>query len=183
MKILISGFKPFANFQDNITRKLVEGLPDVINGNKIYKIILDVTYKTAFDVLDKEINKVRPDIVIATGLAAARKVITTERIALNINHANAADNAGVTKTDSVIVPGAETALTATLEYPECVYKTDIVVKSYSAGTYVCNDVFYRLLHKGTVQAYPYISFIHFPSEENIPYEKQLNTFVDILSCL
>ncbi|MDD4543069.1 MAG: pyroglutamyl-peptidase I, partial [Clostridia bacterium] len=54
---------------------------------------------------------------------------------------------------------------------------------YSAGTYVCNDLFYRLLSKSGIKNYPKISFIHFPSEKNIPYEKQLSIFLSILSCL
>ncbi|NLV33415.1 MAG: hypothetical protein GXY21_02625 [Clostridiaceae bacterium] len=183
MKILVSGFSPFAGFSENITQKLVMGLPDMSNGNEIYKVILDVTYQTAFELLDKRIEELKPDIVIATGMAASRKFISIEKIALNINNSNTADNAGIFKKDSIIIPRAEIALTATLEYPKSVYLMDIVDTSYSAGTYICNDIFYRLLEKSTKRVYPYISFIHFPSETNISYEKQLSTFIDILSCL
>ncbi|HPB17770.1 MAG TPA: pyroglutamyl-peptidase I [Clostridia bacterium] len=183
MKILVSGFSPFAGFSENITQKLVMGLPDLINGNEIHKTILDVTYQTAFELLDKRIEELSPDIVIATGMAASRKFISIEKIAVNINNSNTADNAGIFKKDSIIIPGAEIALTATLEYPKSVYLMDIVDTSYSAGTYICNDIFYRLLEKSTKRAYPFISFIHFPSATNISYEKQLSTFIDILSCL
>lgn len=183
MKMLISGFRPFAGFDENITQKLIKGLPDTINGNVIHKAVLDVTYQTAFELLDKEIEKINPDIVIATGMAASRKSISIEKIALNINNANAADNAGILIKDSPIISGADIALMATLDYPGKVYENKMIVNSYSAGTYVCNDIFYRLLEKSTRVAYPYISFIHFPSEENMPYKKQLSILIEILSCL
>lgn len=183
MKILVSGFRPFAGFNENITQKLLTNLPEIINDNEIYKAVLDVTYQTAFNMLDREIQRIRPDLVIATGMAASRKHISIERIALNIDSSSTADNAGLILKDSIIVPGAYIALMATLDYPDSIYENQMIVNSYSAGTYICNDIFYRLLEKSTRTAYPYISFIHFPSEENIPYEKQLSIFIDILSCL
>lgn len=183
MRILVSGFGPFSGFDDNITRKIVIGLPNNINGNDIYKTVLDETYQTAFNLLDNEIGKINPDIVIATGMAASRKSISIEKIAININNANTADNAGILKKDCVIIKDADTALMATLDYPSKIYENQMIVNSYSAGTYVCNDIFYRLLEKSTRTSYPYISFIHFPSEEIIPYEKQLSIFIEILSCL
>ncbi len=183
MKILISGFCPFAGFKENITQKLLTDLPKIINGNEIYKAVLDVTYQTAFNTLDKEIVRINPDIVIATGMAASRKYISIEKIALNIASSALADNSGTILKDSVIVKGADVALMATLEYPNSIYENQMIANSYSAGTYVCNDIFYRLLERSTRTAYPYISFLHFPSEENIPYEKQLSIFINILSCL
>jgi len=183
MKVLISGFTAFAGFSENITEKIVKSLPATINSIDIYTVILPVEYENAFEILDKKIKQIKPDAVIATGMAASRKHISIEKIALNIDDSDTADNAGVIKKDSLIINNTDIAKTANLEYPDEVYEIGSIRNSYSAGTYVCNDLFYRLLAKSEIKGYPKISFIHLPSEDNIPYEKQLSIFLSILSCL
>lgn len=183
MKVLVSGFIAFAGFRENITEKIVNSLPVSLNNIDIYTVILPVEYENAFNILDNMIDQIKPDFVIATGMAASRKFISIEKIAVNIDNSDTADNAGVIKKDSLIVTNEDIAKTASLEYPDKVYEIEGVKNSYSAGTYVCNDLFYRLLSKSDSKDYPKISFIHFPSEDNMPYEKQLSIFLSILSCL
>lgn len=183
MKILVSGFCAFANFDENITQKLLSKLPDKIEDNEIFKVILPVEYEKAFLLLDKVAQQFKPDYIISTGMAASRKCISIERIALNINNSDTPDNAGVLKKDSLITPKSNAAHFSTLDYPKSVYDIELVKNSYSAGTYVCNDLFFRLLDKDGLNSNLGISFIHFPSEDNIPYEKQLSILIDILSLL
>lgn len=182
-RILVSGFSKFAGFNENITEKLIRKLPDMIGKYEIHTIILPVEYEKSFNVLNDEINRSKPDIVIATGMAYSRKKISIERLAVNINSSDTPDNAGVTREDRIIDPKGEAAYFSTLTYDSKVYSSDHVINSYSAGTYICNDLFYRLLNSRKGKNDPKISFIHFPGEENLVYEKQLSTFIEILSCL
>ena len=182
-RILVSGFTKFAGFSDNITEKLIKKLPDIIGKYEIYTIILPVEYEKSFDVLNDEISRSKPNIVIATGMAYARKKISIERLAVNIDSSDTPDNTGVIRKDQIIDPKGEAAYFSTLTYDSEVYSSDHIINSYSAGTYICNDLFYRLLNSRKGKNDPKISFIHFPGEENLAYEKQLSTFIEILSCL
>jgi pyroglutamyl-peptidase len=181
--ILVSGFSKFAGFSENITEKLIGKLPDSIGRYNINTIIVPVEYGNCFNVLDNEIIRIKPDIVIATGMAFSRKKISIEKLAVNIDHSETADNAGVIRKDQMIDPEGEPAYFPTLEYSDKIYTSGLVTNSYSAGTYICNDLFYRLLNSMKGKNNPKISFIHFPGEEKLAYEKQLSTFIEILSCL
>ncbi|MFA7672378.1 MAG: pyroglutamyl-peptidase I [Clostridia bacterium] len=182
-RMLVSGFSKFAGFNENITEKLIRKLPDHIGKHDIHTIILPVEYEKGFDVMNDEIDRSKPDIVIATGMAYSRKKISIERLAVNIDHSDTADNAGVIRKDQIIDPKGEAAYFSTLEYDIKAYSSGFVTNSYSAGTYICNDLFYRLLSSRKGKDDPKISFIHFPGEENLAYEKQLSTFIEILSSL
>ena len=61
------------------------------------------------------IEQIKPDAVIATGMAASRKHISIEKIALNIDDSDAPDNAGVVKKDSFIIINEDIAKTASLD--------------------------------------------------------------------
>ena len=163
MKILISGFQPFGNQAENSSQIIAQLLKTVQMPNlEIQTIILPVTFSRSFDILKTEIDHFKPDFVISLGLAGNRTVISLEKVAINFIHCEIPDNEGVAVLDQSILEGpaayfSTLPIQAMIELP-----TPFPMEfSFSAGTYVCNYVMFRLLDylKDTqVKA----GFIHLP---------------------
>jgi len=150
MKILITGFVAFLENTENPTQEILKLLPKSIYGNKLIKVELPVVYDECFDVLLPEILENTPDIIINLGLAGGRKAISLERVAININDSISTDNKGNCPTDEVIEKMGKNAYFSTLPLRKLMKniqaKNIPVEVSNSAGTYVCNNLMYHVLH-------------------------------------
>ena len=90
-----------------------------------------------------------PDIVICIGQAGGRTDLTVERVAINCDDFRIGDNEGNQPVDESVVPGGPAAYFATLPIKKMVAALQargIPAKvSNTAGTFVCNHVFYGLM--------------------------------------
>lgn len=167
MKVLITGFAPFGGEKTNPSWEAVQRLPDAIDGNVVIKELLPVSYAHAGVVIIDLITKNKPDVVIAVGQAGGRSGITIERVAININDAELADNDGLALTDTPCLKDAPAAYFSTLPVKDIIAairaeKIPAFI-SNSAGTYVCNHVLYHALHHCAVHSLPIkTGFIHVP---------------------
>jgi len=167
MKLLITGFEPFGGETVNPSLEAMKRLPDTIGGAQVVKQALPTEFKRAGEVLAAALEEHRPDAVICVGQAGGRSAITIERVAINLRDASIPDNAGNQPADEPILPGGETAYFSTLPIKtmvERIKETGLpAFVSNTAGTYVCNEVLYTLLHLGKTQ-YPGMRgcFIHVP---------------------
>ena len=164
-KILITGFKSFYGVPLNPAWEVVRRLPAVIGDFSVYTRIVDVSYEGAEkDVLSKA-DTVHPDIILCLGLAAKRSAITPEYAAINLRHSEIPDNHGHVIHDEPVIPGGPDAYFSTLpvrKMAEAMKETGVPAEvSYTAGTFVCNNLMYQLLHryKGTDTK---VGFIHVP---------------------
>ncbi len=161
MKILISGFKPFLGESLNPSERLVQEIQK--NKTTISTVILPVEFQSAFHHLQSKIEVVRPDIVIMLGQAAGRKNICLEKIALNWRQSNQPDESGYIPETAMINSASELALMTSYPvdsvYAELKKQGYPVEISFSAGTYVCNDLYFK-----TLTEFPNIKsvFIHVP---------------------
>jgi pyroglutamyl-peptidase len=150
MKILITGFVAFLENTENPTQEILKLLPKSIYGNELIKVELPVVYEECFEVLLPIIEEVTPDVIINLGLAGGRKAISLERVAININDSISSDNNGYSPTDEVIEETGENAYFSTLPLRKMmknIQTRNIPVElSNSAGTYVCNNLMYLVLH-------------------------------------
>ncbi len=164
--VLLTGFEPFGGASTNNSWDAVE-LVSGVDGLETLR--LPVEYGRASEVLDAAIREHRPDLVIAVGLAEGRTAITPERVAINVEDARIADNAGAQPVDAPVVPGGPDAHLTRLPVKEIVAAIAEAgipaALSDSAGTFVCNAVMYRLLHD---HADLPAGFIHVPEAEVIP---------------
>ena len=168
--LLLTGFEPFLTFPINPTNDIVKQLDgEVIGGYKIISLTLPVDYKESEKRILQAIDEVEPDAVMSLGLAAGRFKITPERIAINIKD-GAADNQGVTLQDQAIVNRGNDAYFTTLPIRKMVERLKEeglpAEISNSAGTYLCNNVMYAVLHhwsKGEKLA----GFIHIPASHEL----------------
>ncbi|KPU63510.1 pyrrolidone-carboxylate peptidase [Thermococcus sp. EP1] len=150
MRVLITGFEPFGGEKINPSWEAVKDLPEKIDGVKVLKKELPVSFKGVKEKLPQIINKTMPDIVILTGQAGGRTNITIERVAINIMDSKKEDNDGYKPEDEPIFKEAPAAYFSTLPIKRIVKalrnnKIPATI-SNSAGTYVCNTAMYVALH-------------------------------------
>ena len=169
MKILLTGFEPFGEKDINPSQMVV----DAISGQKyseteLVKALLPVHHNLGPKTLNTLLKEQEPDAVIAFGLATGRPKISLERLAINWMDYRIADNAGIKINNQPIFMDAPAAYFATLPIEsmhEALNKENIPGEiSLSAGTYLCNQVFFTLMHEISVQNLRIkAGFIHLPA--------------------
>lgn len=147
LRILVTGFAPFGGATVNPASLAVQKLKTTARYNVelIVREIPTIFGKSAKAVEDA-ILEVSPQAVISVGQAGGTPGIRVEKVALNLDDARIPDNEGNSPGDSLIDPAGPVAYWATIPVREVV---DAIGKqgipafiSYSAGTFVCNHVFY-----------------------------------------
>lgn len=167
MKILVTGFDPFGGEAVNPAYEAVKLLPDNIAGAEIVKLEIPTEFKRSMEFLEEAISREMPDAVISVGQAGGRAEITPERVAINLADARIPDNAGNQPEDEALIADGPAAYFTTLplkKMVKSVQDSGIPCRiSYSAGTYVCNSVMYRVLHLAEVSGMGFCAgFIHVP---------------------
>lgn len=150
-KLLLTGFEPFLNHPINPTEDIVLRLDGAQIGDyEVKGVLLPVDFEKAPVTILETVREFDPDAVLSLGLAAGRTEITPERIAINCRD-GAADNSGRALVDSKIVEEGADGYFSTLPIRMLVdylkekgYPASI---SNSAGTYLCNNVMYTVLHE------------------------------------
>lgn len=191
-RVLVTGFEPFHKASANPTKEIVQ----ILESEKIPGLttfVLPVEFGKSSKLLIDLIEKQKPEIVIALGQAEGRSQITPEKIAINLDNARIPDNAGNSPVNQSIVSGGADGLFSTLpidSYVEKLKQADIPASiSYSAGTYVCNHLFYALQNyckDKEIQS----GFIHvplmesqaneFPGLPTLPLETMVQAIKEIL---
>lgn len=102
------------------------------------------------EVLARLIKRLEPDLVVGLGQANSRNDISVERVAININDARIADNAGAKPIDTAVIADAPVGYFSRLPIKAIVqamrHAGIPASVSQTAGTYVCNHVFFGLMH-------------------------------------
>ncbi len=166
--VLLTGFEPFDKAAVNPSQKIAEALHGrIVAGHRIVGAVLPTTFARTSRELQRLLKTHRPALVVALGQAGGRDGISIERVAINIVDARIADNAGAQPIDRPIIKGAPAAYFSTLPIKamrerlrEAHIKAHI---SNTAGTFVCNQVFFALAHVIAEQQPPVRGgFIHVP---------------------
>lgn len=169
MKILVTAFEPFGGEAINPSMNLLNQLPESIKHAQIIKCLLPVTFHDSKVILESNILSHKPDVILSLGQAGGRACITVEQVAINLNEAVIADNAGYQPKGQAIDSGSPDGLFATLPIKAMIQASKEVgipaSISYTAGTYVCNHVMYVALnavrqHHLETKA----GFVHIPYE-------------------
>lgn len=167
MKILVTGFEPFGGETLNPSAQVVDGLPDSIAGADIVKLILPVVRGEGAVQVAQALEEHQPRAVLSVGQAAGRSTISLERVAINLDDYHMEDNGGNCPQDERVVADGPAAYFCTLPLKEmaaAIRAEGIPAElSLSAGSFVCNHVFYSLCHL-LATGYPGIraGFIHIP---------------------
>jgi pyroglutamyl-peptidase len=150
--ILLTGFEPFGGEKVNPSQDVASALAGTtIAGNEVVAEILPCEFGRSVQSLRAAIERYRPVLVLALGQAGGRVDLSLERIAINVDDARIADNAGAAPIDTPVVDDAPAAYFSTLPIKAmaaALRAAGIPASvSQSAGTFVCNHVFYGLQHR------------------------------------
>ena len=163
--LLITGFDPFGGETINPAWEAVKLLPEQIGNFRIHKLQIPTVFGLAAETVLKTAETIHPDVILCVGQAGGRAAVTPERVAINLRDARIADNQGNQPTEIPIVPDGPAASFSTVPVAQMAQAIrDVGLPgqvSNTAGTFVCNDTLYTLLHRyaGTnVKA----GFIHVP---------------------
>ena len=149
--VLLFGFEPFGGEDINPAQEVVRELAgERIAGHRVVPAELPVTFDTAIVALAEAIAREQPALVIGVGQAGGRARISLERVAINLIDARIPDNDGTQPIDAPVIDGAPTAYFTTLPVKAMLAAMQASgvpgELSFSAGSYVCNAVFFALMH-------------------------------------
>lgn len=172
MTVLVTGFAPFAGDPDNPSGDVLPLLKAAwTRPEPLVTAVLPVVFGAAGDRVAELVDAHRPSLVVALGLAGGRPGVTPERVAVNLDDARIPDNAGARPCDLPVVAGAPAAYFSTLPVKAATaalrgagVPADL---SHTAGSFVCNHVFFRLQHLlagSDVRS----GFVHVPTTAEVP---------------
>ena len=150
-KVLLTGFEAFGGESINPSWFAVKTLHGKqIAGHRIVSAQLPTVFGAALVTLNALLDQHRPALVICVGQAGGRSALSLERVAINVDDARIADNAGARPVDSPVIAGAPPAYFSTLPIKAmflALQQAGMTAEvSQTAGTFVCNHVFYGLMH-------------------------------------
>lgn len=165
-RVLLTGFEPFAGASLNPSEQIVNALKArQIEGVELHTAVLPVVFTESSELLRHLIELHKPDVVICLGQAEGRREISFERVAINLDDARLADNAGRVVLDQPVVAGGPTAHLTTLPVKEMVaaVRAEGIAAGLSttAGTFVCNHIFYAMQNE-LAETSVVSGFIHVP---------------------
>ena len=170
LRVLLAGFEPFENDAVNPAWEIARSLDGwTCEGAVVHALQLPCVFGRAIDRLDEALGEWRPQLVLCLGAAGGRTEISVERAALNIDDARIPDNAGQQPIDTAVIAGGAAAYFSTLPIKAMVRDMRAAglpaAVSNTAGTFVCNHIFYALMHR--LATVPALSrsrggFIHVP---------------------
>ena len=165
--ILLTGFEPFGGETSNPSWQVAQALDgSTIAAARVRALVLPCVFGQARGVLEAALVQQRPDVVLCLGQAGGRAELTLERVAINVDDARIPDNNGAQPIDEAVVAGAPAAYFSTLPIKAIVAALREAgwpaAVSQSAGTYVCNHVFYALMHALRRRRGVRAGFMHLP---------------------
>ncbi len=175
-KLLLTGFDPFAHYNVNPSWEAVKALPDVIGSFSVAKLMLPNIYGTAGRLLLEEAERVKPAVILMTGMDSGSTKLHIDTVAVNLRDALIEDNKGAKPWGEPVVPGAPAAYFATIPVHKLVASLQKqgcpVHLGYCTGGYVCNDIFYMVAHHFAGSKVK-VGFIHVPLLPEMVFDEKL----------
>jgi len=175
--VLVSGFHPFAGESCNPSWDLCGLLPKTIDGMRVETVSVPCEFRRSIEIVAAAIERHHPSIVICVGQAGGRAHVSIERVAINVDDARIADNAGNQPIDEAIAANGPPAYFATVPVKAmagAIRAAGIPAEvSNSAGTFVCNHLMYGVLHYLAASGNrARAGFIHVPYAESQVLDKR-----------
>lgn len=165
--VLLTGFEPFGGQARNPSAEIARALDGrTIRGHRVVGAVLPCAFDVSGQRLRRLLRRHRPGLVIACGLAGGRAGFTVERVAINLQDARIPDHRGAQPVDRPVVRGGPAACWSTLPVKAIVARLNragvAAAVSQTAGTFVCNHVFYLLMHALRRSRRTRGGFVHVP---------------------
>jgi pyroglutamyl-peptidase len=180
IRVLITGFEPFGSETSNPSRELAHSFE-----NEFDVMILPVSYERAMANLEARLKAKDYDFILMLGQAGGRKMVELERVALNLEDNDKADEDGDLRLQMPISAQGPAAYLSPLPLREMAARLQSrqlrVQVSLSAGAFVCNSLYYRATlwlkqNNKRTQAL----FVHVPfSREQVLNKENETAFMEI----
>lgn len=165
--VLLTGFEPFGGETVNPSWLVAQALHGRrVGGALVQAACMPCVFADAGPALQAALARHRPQLVLCLGQAGGRCDLSLERVAINVADARIPDNAGAQPIDVPVVEGGPAAYFGTLPIKAMVAALRAAglpaSVSQTAGTFVCNHLFYVLMHR--LQQLPGVrgGFMHLP---------------------
>lgn len=182
--VLVTGFEPFGADSVNPSWMAAQALHGrMIAGHRVIGAQLPTVFGAALRAQRELLARHRPVLVLGTGQAGGRAAISLERVAINVNDARIPDNDGSQPVDTPVIEGAPAAYFSTLPIKAmlaAIREAGIAAEvSQTAGTFVCNHVFFGLMHElatrpglaGTRGGFVHVPWLPGQGEPAMPIEQ------------
>jgi pyroglutamyl-peptidase len=182
--VLVTGFEPFGGSDENPSWLAAQALHGrEIGGHRAVGASLPTVFGHAIGRLRELLLGHRPALVVCTGQAGGRVAVSLERVAINVNDARIPDNAGAQPVDTPVIEGTPAAYFTTLPIKAmlaAMLDAGIAAEvSQTAGTFVCNHVFYGLMHElatrpelaGTRGGFIHVPWLPAQGQPSMPLDK------------
>ncbi len=148
--VLVTGFEPFGGDQDNPSELVARAVAGrLIQRRRIATEVLAVETALLRRRLEAAVMRHQPDLIVCLGEAKNRKTLSLERVALNLLNFDQPDNAGELRRKKAISPTGPYARLCNLPLDDILdawNRAGIIGSvSNSAGSFLCNQVFYEAL--------------------------------------
>jgi pyroglutamyl-peptidase len=165
MRALVTGFEPFDNDPLNPSSAALAHLPGRLGELEVETRVLPCVFGEALRVLREAAASIKPDIVLCVGLAGGRAELSLERVAINVDDARIPDNDGNRPIDVPVIAEGPPAYFSGLPIKAAVAELRRAGLpagvSNSAGTFVCNHIFYGVMHLAAEAGFR-AGFLHVP---------------------
>jgi pyroglutamyl-peptidase len=168
MKLLVTGFGPFADAEDNASGHLARE-----SGHPFQ--VLEVAY-AAFDAFLERVAEAPPEAMLLMGVDVRASKMRLETVAHN-RIGPKADVRGEVWGPGPIEPKTPPQISASLWTAEALRESEIREPGYDAGGYLCNYSFYRAAQQLPTTR---VGFIHVPAFEAVSQARQLEEISRIL---
>jgi pyroglutamyl-peptidase len=195
--VVVSGFDRYEDVEVNPSYEVPKALEDqgllplsgddgVLEGVDvtITAVSLPVSFSQAWPMLRQVLDRVHPNVVVATGLKHAARGIALERCATNLRDASNDEHDQSTGDLIPVRPDGPAAYWTRLPLRSILSDFSShgipATLSSDAGTYVCNSLFYNLLNWTSQQEHVLSGFVSFPlvnesssHEYGLPLKQQI----------
>lgn len=202
INVVISGFGPYADLEVNPSYEVPSALESAENLAKmqpsedicvkVTSVMLPISFANAWPKLLETIEREQANIVIATGTKHTARGVQLERCATNVIDAKKPDVDNSRPQKMPIVEDGPAAYWTRLPLRMILqrFAHDSIASNLSsdAGTYVCNSLFYQLLHWAAKDNKRVLAgFVSFPpvvslhdARNGLPLKQQIEAGQDIV---
>ncbi len=165
--VVLTAFEPFGAWETNSTIDVVAAAARRLReaGRSVRTRVLPVDLEEAASALQQAVAGPPPAAVVSCGLSGRARVVHVERVALNVADFRIPDAAGRAPRGEAVIPGGPEAYLTQVPVHRVVAALDArgvpAEVSNSAGTYLCNAVYFHALHATRRAGIPTL-FVHLP---------------------